>query len=64
MLSEAGESFAWVEDIYIAVGQGPALLQLWVSVGARINLGTLLIKDEVFFEKKLDCRWKFLLETM
>ena len=63
-LGEDLESFAWLEDFIIAVGQGPARFQSRVNVRETINYGALLIKDEVMFGTKLDCRWKSVLETM
>jgi hypothetical protein len=58
------ESCAWLEDMFIAVGQGPALSQPPVTVTERMNCGALPIKDEVIFGIKLDCRWKFLFKTI
>ena len=47
-----------------AVSQGPALVQSLVTDRERMNCGAMLIKDEVIFGIKLDCRWKLFLETM
>jgi hypothetical protein len=60
------ESWAWLEDLMIAVGQGPAPLKSRVMVTDReiLNYGALLIKDEVTVGIKLDCRWKFSFKTI